>query len=168
MSGWVFVAPTAGGKEVFAGAAGAVPVPPAPALPALVPAPASFAPAAREQRLLLAVLVLACGLFAVLWFSGLTWWRPAWYALAVLQGVAATMLLVAGTHPSSLPPWAVLGLLLCCGAPLAQAVLLEVVLEDPDRGDGRTAWAVTAGKAVSVAALAGALAAGYGMWRGAS
>lgn len=174
MSSWVFVAPTAAGKAgpssssafsasaAFPAASSVGSAPPSPAEAGL-PAATAVAPG-----VLVAALLLGCGLFAFLWFAGSTWWRPAWYGAAVLQGVSATLLLLtlspgAAAASSTRAPPALLAamLLLCCGAPLAHAVFLEAVLEDPDRGDGRTAWAVTAGKALSVAAVAAALASGY-------
>jgi hypothetical protein len=147
-----------------------------------VEGPASAAPEAPEPkcgcfavspRPYLAALVLTCGAFVYLWWAAGreagTWWWPAWYATALMQGLVAAMLLLgsqatppsaaSASSSSSSSSWGprVLLLLICCSAPLLHVALFESAVEEPDRGDGRTAWADRAGKALSLATLASAL-----------
>lgn len=119
-----------------------------------------------SARPYLLALVLACGAYVYLWWSAGrgagTWWWPAWYGAALLQGVAAIMLLLGS---GAVGAASTLLLLVCCSAPLLHVVLFETVTEQPDRGDGRVAWADSLGKAVSAAALACAVIAAVLMVR---
>lgn len=115
-------------------------------------------------------LVATSLVFAYLWISAETrygtWWRPAWYAVALVQAVLAGMLLCAaggGVRRGWGPPLG--ATLLPFAAPLIFVALLEMHLAEPDGGDAQKRWTVWAGRAVAVVSLLSAGAAAGLYWR---
>ena len=132
--------------------------------------PSPLSPLDLNVRTYGLALVATSLVFAYLWISAETrygtWWRPAWYVVALVQAVLAGMLLCAaggGVRRGWGPPLG--ATLLPFAAPLIFAALLEIHLAEPDGGDAQKLWTVWAGRAVAVLSLLSAGAAAGLYWR---
>jgi hypothetical protein len=131
-----------------------------------------FLPLAVNPRVFAIVLMVMSVVFVYLWAVVGTdvgiWWKTPWYAAALVQGVAAGMLLcLAGYSHAARSRWSppLYATALPFVVPIVYVLLLEVATQEADTRDRPREWTLWTGRVISVLSLVSAGVATGMYWR---